>query len=290
MKNKGFTLIELLAVIVILAIIALIAVPIVLNIINDARESTKERSRELYGISVENAVARTQLSGEEFPDGVYTKLDENSNQVCKNKDPNKNCITVEVDGIQPNSYTMIVSDGNIIEQRIKLNSNSSLYVKYENGKFIKTTRYYSWGTGSVDADLPDDATSKLTEIDTKGNPFYLAFDSEDGRTIDAIYVCFVKNEEEHCLKAYAPTAYSANLDVIETAFGNTQTSTCKIQGNSGSSYSCCDENMLDDILHVGVHENGNIKVYFLNGSECYVYSGGSFACVEQPINQHQTCG
>ena len=40
MKNKGFTLIELLAVIVILAIIALIATPIILGIINDARERT----------------------------------------------------------------------------------------------------------------------------------------------------------------------------------------------------------------------------------------------------------
>ena len=46
MKNKGFTLIELLAVIVILAIIALIATPIILGIINDARESAKKRSAE----------------------------------------------------------------------------------------------------------------------------------------------------------------------------------------------------------------------------------------------------
>ena len=46
MKKKGFTLIELLAVIVILAIISLIAVPIVLNIIDDARISSYERSSE----------------------------------------------------------------------------------------------------------------------------------------------------------------------------------------------------------------------------------------------------
>ena len=45
MKN-GFTLIELLAVIVILAIITLIAVPIVLNIINDSKESSLLRSAE----------------------------------------------------------------------------------------------------------------------------------------------------------------------------------------------------------------------------------------------------
>ena len=42
MNKKGFTLIELLAVIVILAIIALIATPIILNIINDAREQARK--------------------------------------------------------------------------------------------------------------------------------------------------------------------------------------------------------------------------------------------------------
>ena len=47
MKNKGFTLIELLAVIVILAIIALIATPIILGIINDARQQAKQRTAEL---------------------------------------------------------------------------------------------------------------------------------------------------------------------------------------------------------------------------------------------------
>jgi prepilin-type N-terminal cleavage/methylation domain len=49
MNKKGFTLIELLAVIVILAVIALIAAPIILGIINDARESSNLRSVESYG-------------------------------------------------------------------------------------------------------------------------------------------------------------------------------------------------------------------------------------------------
>ena len=53
--KKGFTLIELLAVIVILAIIALIATPIILGIINDAREEAEERTAELVASSVELA-------------------------------------------------------------------------------------------------------------------------------------------------------------------------------------------------------------------------------------------
>ena len=61
MKNKGFTLIELLAVIVILAIIALIASPVILGIINDARNSAKERSAELIVNSVSTAYANAYM-------------------------------------------------------------------------------------------------------------------------------------------------------------------------------------------------------------------------------------
>ena len=60
--KKGFTLIELLAVIVILAIIALIATPIVLDIINDSRISSYERSAEMYLKAVEIAVANEKVS------------------------------------------------------------------------------------------------------------------------------------------------------------------------------------------------------------------------------------
>ena len=61
--KKGFTLIELLAVIVILAIIALIATPIVLNIINDTKESAILRSADLYIEGVETSIATSILKG-----------------------------------------------------------------------------------------------------------------------------------------------------------------------------------------------------------------------------------
>ena len=60
MNKKGFTLIELLAVIVILAIIALIATPIILGIIQDAKEESQKRSVELYANSIKNAVVKYQ--------------------------------------------------------------------------------------------------------------------------------------------------------------------------------------------------------------------------------------
>ena len=67
--KKGFTLIELLAVIVILAIIALIATPIILDIINDAREESNERSVELYGTAIKNAIANSELNGTQIASG-----------------------------------------------------------------------------------------------------------------------------------------------------------------------------------------------------------------------------
>lgn len=53
MNKKGFTLIELLAIIVILAIIAVITVPIILGIIDEAREKAALNSVIGYGKSVE---------------------------------------------------------------------------------------------------------------------------------------------------------------------------------------------------------------------------------------------
>ena len=74
MRKNGFTLIELLAVIVILAIIALIATPIILGIINDAREKANERSVELYASAVRNGIAAYQLrTGNEVLPGTYNE-------------------------------------------------------------------------------------------------------------------------------------------------------------------------------------------------------------------------
>ena len=64
MKNnkKGFTLIELLAIIVILAIIAVITVPIVLGIIDNAKEGAAKNSVIGYGKAVELAYTEYQYS------------------------------------------------------------------------------------------------------------------------------------------------------------------------------------------------------------------------------------
>ena len=61
MNSKAFTLIELLAVIVILAIIALIAVPIVVNIINDSKKESLQRSVDLYMDTVGKQITQENM-------------------------------------------------------------------------------------------------------------------------------------------------------------------------------------------------------------------------------------
>ena len=71
MKNKkGFTLIELIAVLVILAILALIVTPLVMSIIKKARISADRRSIDVYGRSVELAIANYLLDNGDFPTEV----------------------------------------------------------------------------------------------------------------------------------------------------------------------------------------------------------------------------
>ena len=70
--KKGFTLIELLAVIIILAIVALIATPIILDVIDDARESAA-RSEANYIVSgiqtyCESSAMKTEI------DSTYTDI------------------------------------------------------------------------------------------------------------------------------------------------------------------------------------------------------------------------
>ena len=72
MRKNGFTLIELLAVIVILAIIAVIAVPIVLNIIDESKESATLRSAEMYMDAVEISIANRVMHHGSIADGAYS--------------------------------------------------------------------------------------------------------------------------------------------------------------------------------------------------------------------------
>ncbi len=121
MKRKGFTLIELLAVIVVLAIIALIATPIVLNIIENSKDSSNKRSIELYGSAVEQAVAREEINGNALPSGKYTTED---GKTLKQGD-----IEFEVDykGSKVVCDVNITSDGEVSLKNCKVNGKATEY-------------------------------------------------------------------------------------------------------------------------------------------------------------------
>ena len=110
--RRGFTLIELLAVIVILAIIALIATPIVVNIINDTKKESIQRSIDLYIDHVQKAITKYQMTHPGF-----------NPKECTIEDKKLTCdgteIEVEMKGQTPEAGT------------ITFNSNNKLYYDVE---------------------------------------------------------------------------------------------------------------------------------------------------------------
>ena len=129
--KKGFTLIELLAVIVILAIIALIATPIVLNIINDTKESATLRSADFYLDGVEYAISKKILNGATIEDGEYS-ITEDGN-VCMGTLNDNACtgdiMEIEVDGEKPTGGKVNIQEGSIVSYEIEY---GDVTVKKEN--------------------------------------------------------------------------------------------------------------------------------------------------------------
>ena len=130
MKNKGFTLIELLAVIVILAIIALIATPIILNIINDARKSSNERSAELYIDAVEQTKVAENMKRPEGFNPRSCIIQSNGNLKCDGEDTT---VEVSMNGTKPSSGTLTIATGRI-SQGTTLNYNGFTATVDSNGK------------------------------------------------------------------------------------------------------------------------------------------------------------
>ena len=141
--KKGFTLIELLAVIVILAIIALIATPIVLDIIEDSKNSSIKRSIELYADAVENSVAKAQLNGSVVPSGKYTTTD------GKTLTNGNTTIKVDYDGAKTVCDVYISSEGTVSLKKCNVSDKTIEYTYgnkiYENGDVV----YFDVTTGKT---------------------------------------------------------------------------------------------------------------------------------------------
>ena len=163
--KKGFTLIELLAVIVILAIIALIATPIVVNIINDTKKESLQRSIDLYVDHVQKAITKYQMTHPDF-----------NPKECTIEDKKLTCdgteIQVEMKGQTPESGT------------ITFNSNNKLYydVELEGMEYI---------LNSEGKQPPQPAPAKATGEDYRG---YYADVDGDGNPDGVIYADLNKSE------------------------------------------------------------------------------------------------
>ena len=160
--NLGFTLIELLAVIVILAIIALIATPVVLSIIDDAKESAMLRSAEMYLSGVENAVMRENMnSGGNFRP-----------EICKISNQSMNCdgrnIKVEVDGETPNDGIITFSKGKMITAQLIY--GDTIIVKNSNGEIVKGIDYI---------ESPNLFNGTLTPVKYDGNNWVVVSEDDE---------------------------------------------------------------------------------------------------------------
>lgn len=105
MKKNGFTIIELLAVIVILAIIALIATPIVINIIEDSKQSSVKVSAENYLNALELAIIQKNLQESYNPTKCVI---ENGILTC-----GETVLDVDINGQTPSCGYIILEDGKL---------------------------------------------------------------------------------------------------------------------------------------------------------------------------------
>ena len=195
MRKNGFTLIELLAVIVILAIIALIATPIILGIINDAREKANERSVELYAAAVKNGIAAYQLTGLNAPKSFSD-------------------LNVQYDGDVKCSVQELYEDGSFYLEGCKVNNG---------------TKEYSYGTkqGSDVVKLCTANTEKATSLVWQGNddPYYessyaieevgLLANVDGAYTTGVAYTCnFIDDSEENNMTFFVLSSTENDVTLI----------------------------------------------------------------------------
>ena len=260
MKKNGFTLIELLAVIVILAIIALIATPIILGIINDAREESNERSVELYASAVRNGIAAYQLrEGKEVTAGTYNET-------------NKLPFEVEYDGQVDCTSVTISETGKVTLEGCTVNGGTKEYsygIEEETPDSGSTqpTRYYFYEaefTGKVgETAAPANPSTEPPE----GQNHYLGYNVTDG-IISTIYACFTRNETVYCLK---PNDFATSTDIIKDAFKGVLDGSCSFSDSSSHCY------VSREGFTAYAHSSGKVEAYD-SFPYCSVYSDGSFGC------------
>ena len=201
MKNKkGFTLIELLAVIVVLAIIALIATPLVLNLVNKAKEGAAEASGYVYINSVETSIVSYMLknNGNSYSAGKYDISTLNTD------------LGVSIKGDKPTEGKVCVSsDGNVTKASLKI---SGYIVSYD-GKKVKNT-----DLKEVEDIKCDSVVGGPTQVLSSNGETYKAIvylDPTDlTKTCDASNSVSTTGTKEGCMKWYVYSDDGTNYTMI----------------------------------------------------------------------------
>lgn len=196
MEKKGFTLIELLAVIVILAIIALIATPIILNIINDVKEKSRERSVEniikaselYYGSSNFKNENKNEI---EIYDEVIKNVDgekPSNGQIFINKD-GQISFSLEYDGV---SYVKLYDSSNYTKEEISYladvsNQKNSTTELFFNGP-LKKEQIEKIIT-VLSSEVPEKLKANSWDVSAQKNGKIMAwYDDSDGNGLYEVYI------------------------------------------------------------------------------------------------------
>ena len=182
MKN-GFTLIELLAVIVILAIIALIATPIVLNIINESKESARLRSAEMYLDAVEQSISVEKMNNTKFNPNECTITDK-ANLECDTKD---GILEVKVNGDKPLNGSITFENGKIKDVSLEY-SNGKTIVKNDKGQ-LQYKKEETDGPVLLEGDGSTYSTIAINDLQFRSSANYNEFKEVkvNGVTVDPKY-------------------------------------------------------------------------------------------------------
>ena len=265
--KKGFTLIELLAVIVILAIIALIAPPIILNIINDSREESNKRSVELYGKSVEQAIAKSQLNGTEILAGDL------SSSLLSTVEYSGNSVTC--------TTNKLYEDGGIYLAGCTVGSDTKEYTYgTEQVTTPTTTTIYRWGTETITIGDIVDPTSYTRDASTLGKNYYLKHVLDRDNKVKESYACVLFNGKEACIRGGSADFYGYAENEADWT-GNYLI----LKGLQSEGISCdfseIDSHCTDESVHLFASSGGRASAYpdaLYEFGDCYVFRDGSSTC------------
>ena len=265
LNKKAFTLIELLAVIVILAIIALIAVPIILNIVNNSKQSSDERSVELYGKAVANAIAKGELNGHRIVEANYKSSDDGRTLTYTDTSTSiTTTINVEYNGSNVKCTTnQVYSDGQIYLSGCKVGNGTREYI-YGTKSNVHTLTANANG-GVIEATAETTATKEIIYYETYGmlpnvsrvGYTFAGWNTKADGTGETItsetIVSFLSDQE-----IYAQwTINQYNLNVYSSVNGNQSTT-----GHAGFTFDVYVDNSLvaDDVITYNSQINYNSQV------------------------------